>query len=266
MRSTGCAIVTGASRGFGLATAQALAGAGWPVVLAGRDLGRLEHAASSLQASGAEVLTHRTDVAAEEDVDSLVSTALEYFGRIGVLVNNAGAPPLLTRLSRDLTWEEWRRHVDVDLRGVFNGCRRVLPLLREQGSGTIVNLSSGAISATSPHHLAYTPAKLAVVGFSRCLASEVAGSDVTVHCLCPDITPEGDVGRLAIEAFSAERGLSAGQWLERSGPKPSSSAAAVGDAVVDLLGEPSGVWHAGGAGLASWDAIAPPPRPAAVVT
>jgi NAD(P)-dependent dehydrogenase (short-subunit alcohol dehydrogenase family) len=256
----GCAIVAGASRGFGLAIAQALAAEGRPVVMTGRDPGRLQEAAASVRQLGAEVMTAVADAADEEAVDVVVSTALEEFGGIDVLVNNAGAPPLLERFGPELTWEAWRRHIDVDLLGVFNGCRRVLPLMREQGSGTIVNLSSGAIYASSRHHHAYTAAKLAIVGLSRCLASDAADAGVAVHCLCPDITPEGEVGRLAIEAFAADRGLTADEWLERSAPKPPSSAAAVGGAVVSLLGEPSGVWHVGGAGLRRWDAIVPPPR------
>jgi 3-oxoacyl-[acyl-carrier protein] reductase len=228
--------------------------------MTGRDPGRLQEAAATVRQDGAEVMTAVADAADDEAVAVVVSTALEEFGGIDVLVNNAGAPPLLERFGPELTWEAWRRHVDVDLRGVFNGCRHVLPLLREQGSGTIVNVSSGAIYASSPHHHAYTPAKLAIVGLSRCLASDAADAGVAVHALCPDITPEGDVGRLAIETFAADRGLTVGEWLERSGSKPANSAEAVGASVVALIGRPSAVWHVGGSGLVRWDAITPPPR------
>jgi len=257
----GCAIVTGASRGFGLAISRALAESGRPVVMAARNADRLESAVSALRETGAEVLGYRADVTDEEAVDRLVTFALEEFGGIDVLVNSAGAPPLIESLGEGrLTWDEWRRHIDVDLHGIFNGCRRVLPLLRAQGSGTIVNLSGG-IHASSPHHVAYTPAKLAIVGFSRCVASEAADAGVAVHCLCPDITPEGEVGRIAIETFAAERGLTGEEWLARFGPQPPSGASVVGEAVVELIGRPSSVWYVGAAGLAAWDAITPFPRP-----
>lgn len=206
------------------------------------------------------VLAYPADIADEEAVDRLTTAAIADYGAVGVLVNNAGAPPLLGRLTGDLTWEAWRRHIDVDLRGVFNGCRRLLPLMRAQGSGTIVNLSSGAVFASSPHHHAYTPAKLAILGLSRCLATEVANTGVSIHCLCPDITPDGGVGRRAIEVFARESNISVEEWVDARGPKPPNDAASVGAAVAELVGKPSGVWHVGGAGLTRWEVIAPPPR------
>lgn len=256
----GCAVVTGASRGLGLAISRALAESGRPVVMAARNADRLETAVSALRETGGEVLGYRADVTDEEAVDRLVGFALEEFGGIDVLVNSAGAPPLMETFGEGrLTWDEWRRHIDADLHGIFNGCRRVLPLMRAQGGGTIVNLSGG-IHASSPHHVAYTPAKLAIFGFSRCVASDAAAAGVSVHCLCPDITIEGDVGRIGIETFAAGRGITRDEWLERFGPRPPSGARVVGEAVVELIGKPSGVWSVGGAGLAAWEAIAPPPR------
>jgi short-subunit dehydrogenase len=235
---TGCAIVTGASRGFGRAIADALA-EGRPVVTASR--------------------TDGIDVTDPAAVGALVDAALERHGSVDVLVNNAGAPALLRELDA-MRWEDWRRNFDVDLRGVFNTTTRVAPLMRARGQGVIVNLASGAVSARSALHVSYSPAQAAIASFTRCVGAWLEPAGVAVHCLCPTLTPDGGVGRAAAAAFAAEQGVAVEDWLARRQPRRL-TAAAVGAAVVELAGRPGsgGAWHLDADGLAEWDLFAATP-------
>jgi 3-oxoacyl-[acyl-carrier protein] reductase len=133
-RDPGCAIVTGGSRGLGLGIAQALAATGRPIVIAARGRQDLRDATARLEAAGHDVLAVPTDITDEHAVGELLSRSVERFGQIDVLVNNAGAPPVTEELDQ-LNWEHWRRHVGVDVRGVFNTSQRVGPLMRDQGHG-----------------------------------------------------------------------------------------------------------------------------------
>jgi NAD(P)-dependent dehydrogenase (short-subunit alcohol dehydrogenase family) len=225
----GCAIVTGGSRGLGLATARALAATGRPVVIAARGREDLRAAAAELQADGADVLAVPADVAEGHAVGELVLRAVERFGEIDVLVNNAGALPVTEELDR-LDWETWRRHIDVDLRGVFNTGQRVGPLMRRQGHGTIVNVASAAAAAATALHVSYSPAQAAIISLSRCMDAWLAGAGVAVHCLCdPDPGRRGgedggddlrrrgrpDDGGLAPAALPGSRHGARGLWCGR---------------------------------------------------
>jgi NAD(P)-dependent dehydrogenase (short-subunit alcohol dehydrogenase family) len=236
---TGCAIVTGASRGFGRGIAEALAAHGRPVVTASRTTG--------------------TDVTDPAAVDGLVEGALERYGAVDVLVNNAGAPALLRELDA-MTWEDWRRNFDVDLRGVFNTTTRVAPLMRARGGGVIVNVASAAANARSALHVSYSPAQAAIASFTRCVGAWLEPDGVAVHCLCPSLTPDGGVGRAAAAVFAAEEGIDVEKWLAHRRPHRL-TAATVGDAVVELAGRDGGgaVWHLDADGLAEWDLFAATP-------
>jgi 3-oxoacyl-[acyl-carrier protein] reductase len=252
-------IVTGASRGFGLGIAAALAAQGRPVVMAARGEEGLRRAAASLESEGGAVLAHPADVTDEEQFAALIDAAFERFGRIDLLVNNAGAAPVLDELDR-LDWERWRRHIDVDARGVFNTSRRIAPLMRAQGSGTIVNVASGAVINASGLHVSYSPAQAAILVLSRCMSGWLADAGVAVHCLCPTLTPAGGVGRAAIEIFAREEGLEPGEWRERRFGDGTLSADAVGAAVAELAERPeSAVWWVGRDGLEQWEGVLSPP-------
>jgi NAD(P)-dependent dehydrogenase (short-subunit alcohol dehydrogenase family) len=254
-----CVIVTGASRGFGAGIAEAFAADGRPVVMAARGEDDLRRAAAKLEADGARVLAVPADVSREEDVEHLVAQAVERFGRIDVLVNNAGAAPVLEELDR-LSWDRWRRHIGVDVRGVFNTGRLVGPMMRLQGSGTIVNVASGAATNASALHVSYAPAQAALLVLSRCMSGWLAEAGVAVHCLCPTLTPAGGVGRAAVAIFARENGVEPEEWLDRRFGGDRLAASEVGAAVVELADEPSGaVWWIGPAGLERWEGVLSPP-------
>jgi 3-oxoacyl-[acyl-carrier protein] reductase len=256
---TGCAIVTGASRGFGRAIAHALAAAGRPVVMTARTAAALEEAAAGLDAVA--VPADVTDAAA---VDALVDTALERYGAVDLLVNNAGAPAVLRELDA-MRWEDWRRNFDVDLRGVFNTTTRLAPVMRARGEGAIVNVASAAAIARTPLHVSYSPAQAAIASFSRCVGAWLAPDGVVVHCLCPSLTPEGGVGRAAAATFAAENGVDAEEWLRRRFDGHTLTAAAVGAAVAELAGVPGdgGAWYLDAAGLTEWELFSATPVAAA---
>jgi 2-deoxy-D-gluconate 3-dehydrogenase len=253
----GCAIVTGASRGFGRGIARELSRRGHPVVLAARGEGDLADAVRELRAAGADAVGCPADVTSEADVDALVELALERFGAVDVLVNNAGAPALLRELDA-MDWDDWRRNVDVDVRAIFNTTKRVAGPMRERGRGVIVNVASGAVMARGRLHVSYAPAQAAIVSLSRCTAAWLEPAGVTVHCLSPDISPHGGVGHAGATTFAAEQGVTLDEWFERRGAVL--DAEGVGVAVAELVGEPDGAtWHVDGGGLARWDVFVGPP-------
>ena len=181
------AIVTGAGRGIGRATAIALAAEGATVVLAARTVGEIEPAAAEMRErhSGASprALAVACDVTSEEQVAALVERTLAEFGRIDVLVNNAGYSKQCP--IADLTVEELRRAVDVNLVGTFLCSKAVLPAMKQQGGGKIVNVVSGAGKRGSARRAAYSAAKFAVIGFSQCLQIETKADGIAVCCVCP---------------------------------------------------------------------------------
>ena len=181
------AIVTGAGRGIGRATALALAAEGASVVLAARSANEIESAAAEIRAShpdpGLRALAIPCDVTSEAQVTAMVERTLGELGRIDVLVNNAGYArqgPIA-----DLTVGELQRALDVNLIGTFLCCKAVLPTMRRQGSGRIVNVVSGSGKRGSLRRGAYTAAKFAVIGFSQCLQLEVKEHGIGVCCVCP---------------------------------------------------------------------------------
>ncbi len=181
------AIVTGAGRGIGRATALALAAEGASVVLAARSTDEIESAAAEIRArhgdSGVRALAIPCDVTSETQVALLVERTLGELGRVDVLFNNAGYArqcPI-----GDLTVEELRIALDVNLIGTFLCCKAVLPTMRRQGSGRIVNVVSGAGKRGSARRGAYTAAKFGVIGFSQCLQIEVKQDGIGVCCVCP---------------------------------------------------------------------------------
>jgi NAD(P)-dependent dehydrogenase (short-subunit alcohol dehydrogenase family) len=256
----GCAIVTGASRGFGRGIARALAERGYPVVLAARGEADLHAAADELRAAGAEAVPFVADVRSEADVDALIGFALERFGAIDVLVNNAGAPALMTELDA-MDFDEWRRNIDVDVRGIFNTVRRVAAPMRSRGRGTIVNVASGAAVVAGPLHVSYAPAQATIVSLSRSIAAWLAPAGVVVHTLSPTISPQGGVGLAGATRFAAEEGIAVDDWFARRGPIL--EADAVGAAVAALVAEPeAATWHVDAGGLVQWDMVVPAPVPA----
>lgn len=189
------ALVTGASRGIGRATAELLARNGFNVVAHyHNNKEAAEELVRSLKAQGYAALAVGADLRSEADIIEMVNAAMGYFGKIDVLVNNAGiaAQKLLT----DMTVQEWDEMFAVHVRGNFLCSRAVLPDMIARKKGKIVNLSSiwGVQGASCEVH--YSAAKAAVIGMTKALAKEVAPSGIRVNCVAPGVIDTDMIAQL----------------------------------------------------------------------
>ena len=166
-------IITGASSGIGEAAARELAGRGLRLMLAARRSDRLQQLASELSGDDQQVRFCETDVTRREDLDNLVQQTLDAYGRVDVLVNNAGLMPLspIAKLKVD----EWDRMIDVNIKGVLYGIAAVMPTMQKQGAGHIINLSSVAGHRVFPGAAVYCATKFAVRALSEGLRQESDG-------------------------------------------------------------------------------------------
>ncbi len=178
------AIVTGGGRGIGKATALALAGEGASVVVCARSSAEIDQTADQIREAGGQALAVAVDVSREADVAGMADQTVQAFGRIDVLVNNAGTN-LPYREVVDLTLDEWTHVMDVNLTGPFLCSRAVLPTMIEQGSGKIVNISSLGGRAGAAGRTPYRPTKAGLISFTECLAAEVKRHGIDVNCVCP---------------------------------------------------------------------------------
>ena len=197
------AVVTGAGQGIGKAIAEKLSQEGAKVVVA--DLN-----AETAKTTAADIggLAHTVDVSSEEQVSRLVSTTLEHYGKIDVLVNDAAIVPFV--LWDDLDFAEWRRIMSVNLDGVFLTCRAVYPHMKEVGYGRIVNIASNVILAGTPNLAHYVAAKGGVFGFTRALATELGRYGITVNSVAPGLTAsEGVLASPHADAFDFVMSLQA---------------------------------------------------------
>lgn len=178
-------VITGASSGIGEATARLLAGQGAQVVLGARRLERLEALAAEINAAGGSALPRALDVTRRDDMQAFIDSAEQHFGRVDVIINNAGVMPL-SRLDA-LKVNEWDRMIDVNVRGVLHGIAAGLPLMQRQRSGQFINIASIGAYAVSPTAAVYCATKYAVRAISEGLRQEVGG-DIRVTLIAPGVT------------------------------------------------------------------------------
>jgi len=185
------AIVTGGGHGIGKAYAQRLAEEGAKVVIAELDGVASEALAKQLGGAGFQALGLRTDVANEASAKEMALRAVERFGRIDVLVNNAAifATIPMSRAPFDqIDPEEWDRMMAVNLRGTWFACRAVMPQMRSQRYGKIINISSGTALKGVGSRIHYVTSKAGILGFTRTLAMEVGKDNICVNCIAPGST------------------------------------------------------------------------------
>jgi NADP-dependent 3-hydroxy acid dehydrogenase YdfG len=195
-------VITGASSGIGEATARLLAQKGLRVVLGARRTDRLEAISSEIREKGGVAEYHALDVTNLDEMQAFVEFAENKFGRLDVVVNNAGLMPL-ARLEA-LKIDEWNRMIDVNIRGVLHGIAAALPIFKQQQSGQFVNISSIGGHIVYPTAAVYCATKFAVWAISEGLRQE--STDIRVTIISPGVTQS----ELASTTTDAE----AAQWLE----------------------------------------------------
>lgn len=178
------AIVTGAGRGIGAAAAQRLARAGASVVLCARGEEEIEAVAAGLRGEGCQAVAVTCDVSDSENVEEVVETALDQFNRVDILLNNAAVIWPVEEVS-EADVDEWAYSIHVNLVGPFYMARNVLPIMKAQRYGRILNIASGAGQTPIPGMSAYCATKAGLDIFTRTLALELDGSGVTANLLSP---------------------------------------------------------------------------------
>ena len=178
-------IITGASSGIGETTARILAQKGAKVVLGARRTERLETLAADIRAQGGVAEYRAVDVRQQDQVQALVEFAREKFGRVDVIVNNAGVMPLSPLA--ELKVDEWERMIDVNIKGVLFGIAAGLPVMKHQGFGHFVNISSIGGHAVYPTAAVYCATKYAVRAISEGLRQEQLDGDIRVTIISPGV-------------------------------------------------------------------------------
>jgi NAD(P)-dependent dehydrogenase (short-subunit alcohol dehydrogenase family) len=177
------ALITGASRGLGRAMALALGDAGARLALVARDTHKLNETAEAVRARGATAEVFQADVTDEEQVRALEQAVIGRFGKVHILINNAGIN--VRKPVTEFTLAEWRLVLDTNLTGVFLLCRAFVPHLRGHGYGRILNLTSIMSHVAIAGRTAYCATKTGLLGFTRALALELAPDQITVNGISP---------------------------------------------------------------------------------
>ncbi len=207
------ALVAAASKGLGRAIAEELAAEGTSLVLCARGEAALEETrASIVDASGVEVTSVVADVSVPAEVDAVVNAGIERFGRIDILVTNAGGPP--SGPFESLTTEMWDAAVRLTLMSAVNLARGVLPGMRERKWGRIINVTSIAVKQPVNGLMLSNSVRSAVTGFARTLANEVAPLGITVNNILPGYTRTNRVEELAT-AIAGREAVSVGEALSK---------------------------------------------------
>ena len=182
MGYTKTVLITGGSRGIGKAMVYAFARAGYNVLL---NFNRSESLANEIASEFSNVKVYGADVGIQENVINMVNYAKENFGGIDILINNAGIS--CTGLFQDLQKDEWDKLINVNLTGVYNCTKAVLPEMISKKQGKIINISSvwGMVGASN--EVAYSASKAGVIGLTKALAKEVGPSNIQVNCIAPGI-------------------------------------------------------------------------------
>jgi len=177
------ALITGASKGLGKAMALALAKEGTRVALVSRNKEGLNQTATAVKEAGGHAMVFQADITDERQVLLLEQDVVSEFGKVHILINNAGIN--IRKNVVDFTLEEWRQVLDTNLTSVFLMCRAFVPQIRGQGYGRILNLTSIMSHVSIPGRAAYSASKTGLLGFTRALALELATEKITVNAISP---------------------------------------------------------------------------------
>jgi len=177
------AVITGASRGIGRATALTLGAAGAKVALVGRDQAKLEESLKLVRETGATAYTFTCDVRDETQVKKLAQDVVQRFGKVHILMNNAGTA--IRKNVIDFSLDEWRALTDTNITGVFLMCKYIVPHMKGEGYGRIINLTSIMAHVSSTGRGVYSATKHAVAGLTKALALELVDDGITCVAISP---------------------------------------------------------------------------------
>jgi 3-oxoacyl-[acyl-carrier protein] reductase len=201
-------IVTGGAHGIGRAYCEGLAREDARIVVADIDGAGAEAAVKALSAGGYEALAVETDVSQPEATERMARATMERFGRIDGLINNAALfqRPAMSRVPfEQIPVEEWDRLMAVNLRGIFLCCRAVVPYMKQQRRGKIINISSGTVFYGAPLVAHYVTSKAGVIGLTRSLARELGEYNINVNAVAPGLTLSMDEASEARMAQNQQR-------------------------------------------------------------
>lgn len=230
-------VLTGAAGLLGETIARRLAtDPGTALALCDLDEERLKQTARKVEGLGARVLTRRTDVSDKDDVEALVAAAVESFGRVDVMINNAGVLSPNARI-HNLTEDDWMRCMRVNVMGAVHGIAAAVGVMRPQGAGSIINTASIAGVTAWPYAAPYGVTKAAVIHLTKIAAAEYASDRIRVNCVCPGTFPSTMHEELSAETMEA---------IEAKHPLGLGSADDIAGAFAYLAGPESG-WTTGSA-------------------
>ena len=228
------AIVTGASRGIGKAVALAFASAGARLTLAARSEPELDEVVREIQALGGVALPVKTDVTKETEVSEMVTRTIAKYGWVDILINNAGIPgPVKTLAEADL--RDWQYTLDVNLTGQFLCAKAVIPEMKKQGGGRIINVSSVLGRNPLPLFGAYSVTKAGIIALTHVLAKEVSVYKIYVNCLTLSLTDTGLARTLHREATKYTGETFEERWQKRGAQTPLGRVARPEDLVPTFL-------------------------------
>ncbi len=158
------------------------------MTIADLDTAAAEAVAKEISSDGSEAIGVNCDVSDEESVAAMVNTTVAAWGKVDILINNAGmfsVVPMSRVGFEDISRDEWDKMMDVNVAGTWLACKAAVPEMRKNGYGKIVNISSGVVFKGVPMRVHYVASKAAVIGFTRTLAREIGGDNITVNCIAP---------------------------------------------------------------------------------
>lgn len=220
------AVITGAASGLGLAMSKAFLAEGYNLVLGDRN--------EIAGFDDANVVKHNVDVRDYKQVAKLVELAIDHFGNIDVMINNAGIGPRKLVRTAEFTFEDWDSVIAVNQTGVFYGMKAALIQMQKQGYGNIINIASLAGLKASPNNISYSASKFAVVGMTKSAAMEYGRKNIRVNAICPGYSHSALLDMMFVYKPELEEGLKKTIPFQRYG-----EASEIADAAIWLASEKS---------------------------